>query len=52
MAPPLLPAVKYLVRAMTMSDARKLAKDALEMSDPKEIYAMAEEFYASRVKMD
>jgi len=52
MAPPLLPAVKYLVRAMTMSDARKLAKDALEMSDPKEIYAMAEEFYTSRVKMD
>jgi phosphotransferase system enzyme I (PtsI) len=52
MSPPSLPAVKYLVRAMKMSDAKKLAADALAMSDPKEIYARAEEFYAKRVKMD
>jgi phosphotransferase system enzyme I (PtsI) len=52
MAPPLLPAVKYLVRAMKMSDAKQLAVDALAMSDPKEIYAMAEKFYTSRVKVD
>jgi phosphotransferase system enzyme I (PtsI) len=52
MAPPSLPAVKYLIRAMKMSDAKKLAADALAMSDPKEIYAMAEAFYATRVKMD
>jgi len=52
MAPPSLPAVKYLIRAMKMSDAKKLAADALTMSDPKEIYAMAEAFYATRVKVD
>ena len=52
MAPPSLPAVKYLIRAMKMSDAKKLAADALAMSDPKEIYAMAEAFYTTRVKMD
>jgi phosphotransferase system enzyme I (PtsI) len=52
MAPPSLPAVKFLVRAMKMSDAKKLAADALAMSDPKEIFAMAEAFYAERVKVD
>ncbi len=52
MAPPLLPAVKYLIRAMKMTEARQLAADALAMSDPKEIYAMAETFYTTRVKMD
>ena len=52
MSPPSLPAVKYLVRAMSMSDAKQLAADALEMCDPKEIYARAEEFYSARVKMD
>jgi phosphotransferase system enzyme I (PtsI) len=52
MAPPLLAAVKYVVRAMKMSDAKQLAVDALAMSAPKEIYAMAEAFYAARVKVD
>ena len=52
MSPPSLPAVKYFVRAMKMSDARKLAAEALELDDPKEIYARAEDFYKARVKMD
>ncbi|HUJ43740.1 MAG TPA: phosphoenolpyruvate--protein phosphotransferase [Opitutaceae bacterium] len=52
MTPPALPAVKYLVRAMKMSDARRLATEALTLSDPKEIYARAEEFYQARVKVD
>jgi phosphotransferase system enzyme I (PtsI) len=52
MSPPSLPAVKYFVRAMKMSDARALAAGALKMDDPKEIYARAEEFYKARVKMD
>ena len=52
MSPPSLPAVKYFVRAMKMSDARELAAEALEMDDPKEIYARAEDFYKARVKMD
>ena len=52
MSPPSLPAVKYFVRAMKMSDARELATEALKMDDPKEIYARAEDFYKARVKMD
>ena len=51
MSPPSLPAVKYFVRAMKMSDARQLATEALTLSDPKEIYARAEEFYKARVKV-
>jgi len=38
MSSPSLPAVKYFVRAMKMSDARQLAAEALTLSDPKEIY--------------
>jgi phosphotransferase system enzyme I (PtsI) len=52
MTPPSLPAVKYFVRAMKMSDARQLAAEALTLSDPKEIYARAEEFYKARVKAE
>jgi phosphotransferase system enzyme I (PtsI) len=52
MAPSLLPAVKYLIRAMKMSDAKQLAVDALAMSGPKEIFAMAEAFYTARVKVE
>jgi phosphoenolpyruvate-protein phosphotransferase (PTS system enzyme I) len=52
MSPPSLPAVKYFVRAMKMSDARQLATEALALSDPKEIYARAEEFYKARVKVE
>jgi phosphotransferase system enzyme I (PtsI) len=50
MTPPLLPAVKYLVRAMKMSEAKKLAKDALELTSPKEIYALVDAFCRERVK--
>jgi phosphotransferase system enzyme I (PtsI) len=52
MAPPWIPTVKYIVRAMTMADARDLAKEALTMSSPREIYAKCEAFYRSRVKME
>ncbi len=52
MSPSLLPAAKYLVRAMKLSDAKKLAREALEMDDPKKIYAQADAFYRARVKMD
>jgi phosphotransferase system enzyme I (PtsI) len=52
MAPALLPAVKFLVRAMTMSDARQLAAEAMTLTDPKEIFARAEEFYKKRVKAE
>ncbi len=52
MAPAWVPSVKYLVRAMTMADARALAAEALTMSSPKEIYAKCDSFYRTRVKME
>jgi phosphotransferase system enzyme I (PtsI) len=52
MTPNWLPTVKYLVRAMKMSEARALAKDALAMDSPREIYAMFDSFYRSRVTVE
>ena len=52
MSPAWLPAVKYLVRSMSMADARALAVEALGMTSPKEIYARCDEFYRARVRMD
>jgi phosphotransferase system enzyme I (PtsI) len=52
MAPSWLPTVKYLVRAMTMADARRLAVEALAMDSPKEIYAKCDAFYRARVKVE
>ncbi len=52
MTPPLIPAVRYLVRAMTMKDAQALAKKALTMTSPKEIYALCLKFYNERTKVE
>ena len=52
MSPAWLPSVKYLVRAMTMADAKALADEALTMSSPKEIYAKCDAFYRDRVKRE
>jgi phosphotransferase system enzyme I (PtsI) len=52
MAPSAIPAVKYIVRAMTMADARSLAVEAMKMNSPREIHAKCEAFYRSRMKMD
>ncbi len=52
MSPAWLPSVKYLIRAMTMADARALAAEALSLSSPKDIYARCDAFYRSRVKME
>jgi hypothetical protein len=35
-----------------MSEARALAKEALAMDSPKEIYAMFDSFYRSRVTVE
>jgi phosphoenolpyruvate-protein phosphotransferase (PTS system enzyme I) len=51
MTPPLIPAVKYLVRSMKLSDAKKLADDALQLSTAKEILALCDEFSRMRVKL-
>jgi phosphotransferase system enzyme I (PtsI) len=52
MSPAWLPSVKYLVRAMTMADARVLAAEALTLRSPKEIYARCDAFYRARVQME
>jgi phosphoenolpyruvate-protein phosphotransferase (PTS system enzyme I) len=52
MTPTWIPAVKYIVRAMTMADARALAAEALSMGSPKEIYAKCDAFYRSRVAVE
>ncbi len=52
MAPPSIPAVKFLVRAMTMADARTLAAAALAMTNAKDIYAMCQQFAKKRVTIE
>jgi phosphotransferase system enzyme I (PtsI) len=52
MSPPLLPSVKFLIRAMKMEDARKLAADALTQTDAKKTYALIEAFYNERMKVE
>ncbi len=52
MSPAWLPSVKYMVRAMTMADARALASEALTLASPKEIYARCDAFYRARVKVE
>lgn len=52
MTPPLIPAVRYLVRAMKLADARKLAAKALKLTDPKAIHALCTDFYRERVRVE
>ena len=52
MSPTLLPSVKFLIRAMKMEDARKLAGDALAQTDPKKTFALVEAFYNERMKVE
>lgn len=52
MSPTWVPSVKYIVRAMTMADARALAAEALTLESPKEIYARCDAFYRARVKAE
>ena len=52
MSPAWLPSVKYMVRAMTMADARALAAEALTLTSPKEIYARCDAVYRARVKVE
>ena len=52
MSPAWLPSVRYLIRAMSMAEARDLANRALTMASPKEIYAECDAFYRARVKTE
>jgi len=52
MTPSWLPAVKFLVRAMKIGDARALAAEALSMTSPREIYLKCDAFHRSRVDVE
>ena len=52
MTPPLIPAVKYIVRATSMADAKKLAAKVLAMDSAKDVYAACEAFYRARVSLE
>jgi phosphotransferase system enzyme I (PtsI) len=52
MTPPLLPAAKFLVRTMNMSEAVDLANRALAMDSGREIEAHCQDFYRSHMRKD
>lgn len=52
MTPPLLPAVKYVIRNTKFSDAKRLAEEALKQTDAKKTYNLIEAFYQERVKVE
>jgi phosphotransferase system enzyme I (PtsI) len=49
MTPPLLPAARFLIRAMTGAEARQLAQDALAQTDSKRTAALVQGFYERHV---
>lgn len=52
MTPPLIPAVKYIVRSITMADAKDLAAKALTMGSGRDIFNLCDAFYRARVKVE
>ncbi|HEY4248922.1 MAG TPA: phosphoenolpyruvate--protein phosphotransferase [Lacunisphaera sp.] len=52
MTPTLLPSVKFLIRAMKLSDAKKLAQEAVAQTDPRKTHALLETFYNERMKVE
>lgn len=50
MTPPLLPAVKFVLRNMRLSDAKKLAQTALAMDSAPAIHALCTDFARARMK--
>ncbi len=50
MTPPLLPAAKYILRNMTLADARKLAQQALAMDSAKAIQRLCASFSEERLR--
>jgi len=47
-----IPRVKYLIRAIKISDAKALVKEALEKETAHEIHALLHSFYTRRVKVE
>jgi phosphotransferase system enzyme I (PtsI) len=52
MTPPLIPAVRYVIRSMTLADARALAEEALTLAGGREVLALCEQFHRARVRFD
>jgi phosphoenolpyruvate-protein phosphotransferase (PTS system enzyme I) len=52
MTPSSIPAVRYVIRSMKMTDAQKLAEEVLAMSSPAEIYARCQQFQRAHFKLD
>ncbi len=52
MTPTWIPSVRYIVRAMSLADARGLATAALKMSSAREILQMCDAFYRARVRVE
>jgi phosphotransferase system enzyme I (PtsI) len=52
MTPTLLPSVKFVIRAMKLSDAKKLAQEAIAQTDPQKTHALLEAFYSDRMKAE
>ena len=52
MTPTLLPSVKFLIRAMKLSDAKKLAENAVVQTDPQKTHALLEASYNERMKAE
>lgn len=50
MTPTMMPAVKFIVRAMRLSEAQAMANEALAQTDPKKTFALVEAFYRARVQ--
>jgi len=50
MTPPLLPAAKFILRNMKMTDAKKLAQAALAMDSAPMIHALCADFMVERMK--
>jgi len=48
-APGSLPAVKYLIQNMKLSDAIKLTGSAVKKTDPAKIFEEANQFYRDRI---
>jgi len=47
--PGALPEIKYIIRHMKLSEAKKMAKDAIEETDPETILQALREFYLQQV---
>jgi phosphoenolpyruvate-protein kinase (PTS system EI component) len=48
-APSSLPAVKYLIQNMMLSDAISLTRKAVKEADPLKIFERANQFYRDRI---